>query len=61
MNRYNALINNLEELQLLRIKDNVDKYIDLIADGKTSITDALYELLQLEVQYRQGGCNNWLC
>ncbi len=33
MNAYNTLMNNLEELDLIRIKENIDYYMDLVADG----------------------------
>ena len=34
MNIYNNLINNLETLELFRFKENIDTYLDMIADGK---------------------------
>ena len=52
MNNYNALINNLESLELIRIRENIDKYITLIADGAKTVTDALYELTEQELGYR---------
>ena len=33
MNTYNSLINNLETLELNRIKENIDQFLDMIADG----------------------------
>lgn len=44
MNTYNSLINNLEALELNRIKENIDKFLDMIADGSKTALDALYEL-----------------
>ena len=32
MNNYNKLLNNLEKLQLTKIKENIDSYLDLIND-----------------------------
>lgn len=49
MSNYNKLINNLETLKLLKIKENVDKYIDLINDKKKDLVDAIYELTNLEI------------
>ena len=45
LNNYNALINNLETLELIRIRENIDNYITLISEGKKTVTDArmLYE------------------
>ncbi len=37
MNTYNNLINNLEKLELLRFKKNIDTYLDMIADGKKQL------------------------
>ena len=49
MSNYNKLINNLETLKLTKIKDNVDKYIDLVNDKKKDFVDCLYELTSLEI------------
>ena len=53
MNAYNTLMNNLEELDLIRIKENIDYYMDLVADGQKSVTDAFYELTELEMNFRK--------
>lgn len=45
MNTYNNLINNLEELELLRFKENIDAYLDMIADGEKQLW-MLYVSLQ---------------
>ena len=50
MSNYNKLINNLEELKLLQIRDNLDKYIELINNKDKTIVDALYELSNLEIE-----------
>lgn len=34
VNTYNSLINNLEELELNRFRENIDTYLDMIASGK---------------------------
>ena len=44
MNTYNSLINNLETLELNRIKENIDQFLDMIADGSKTALDAIYEL-----------------
>lgn len=52
MNTYNSLINNLESLELNRIKENIDKFLDMIADGSKTALDAIYELTELEMGFR---------
>jgi DNA replication protein DnaC len=52
MNNYNKLLNNLEELNLLQIKNNLDKHIDLINDKKKDIVDSLYDLTSLEIDLK---------
>ena len=49
MNNYNKLLNNLETLNLVKIRDNIDVYVDLINDKKKDIIEALYELTNLEI------------
>lgn len=53
MNTHNSLINNLEALELNRFRENIDKYLDLIADGKKTALDAIYELTELEIGFRK--------
>lgn len=45
MNTYNNLINNLEALELFRFKENIDTYLDMIADGEKQLW-MLYVSLQ---------------
>ena len=52
MNTYNSLINNLEALELLRFKENIDTYLDMIAGGEKTALDAIYELTQSELDFR---------
>ena len=40
-NNYVKLTNNLENLNLIQIKNNIDKYIDLINENKKTVIDAL--------------------
>lgn len=42
MNNYNKLLNNLETLKLLKMRDSIDDYIDLVNNKKKDITEALY-------------------
>ena len=51
-NNYIKLINNLDNLNLIQIKDNIDKYVDLINENKKTVIDALYELTTLEMDLK---------
>jgi len=53
MSTYTTLLNNLEELKLLQIKENIDTYIDLITNGQKTVVDALNELTKLEIQLKE--------
>ena len=53
MNIYNSLINNLESLKLNRFRENLDQYLNLIADGSKTALDALYELTEMELGFRR--------
>lgn len=53
MNTYNRLINNLEILELNRFKENIDQYLNLIAEGSKTALDAVYELTQMEIEFRK--------
>lgn len=53
MNNYNALINNLEDLGLIRMRENIDKYIDMVTEGSKTLVDALYELSEQEMSFRR--------
>ena len=50
---YNALMNNLEELGLPSFRDNLDSYLNMIADGQKTTLDALYELSEKEMNFRK--------
>lgn len=52
VNNYNALINNLESLELVRIRENIDKYINMINEEKKTVVDALYELTEQELDFK---------
>ncbi|MGN1379273.1 MAG: IS21-like element helper ATPase IstB [Bacilli bacterium] len=49
MSNYNKLLNNLETLKLFKIKENIDKYIDLVNNKKKDFVDCLYDLTNLEI------------
>lgn len=49
MNTYNNLINNLEELELLRFKENIDAYLDMIADGEKTALDVYVSLQKVKL------------
>lgn len=52
MNNYVKLLNNSEVLQLEKIKQNLDQYIDLINNKEKDVVEALYELTSLEIELR---------
>ena len=58
MNNYTKLLNNLELLELVKIKENLNQYIDLINEKKKDLTDALYELTNLEIETKETKKNN---
>lgn len=49
MSNYTKLLNNLEDLKLLRIKASLDSYIDLVNSSEKAVVDAFYELTELEI------------
>jgi len=53
LSNYIKLLNNLENLELLNIKANIDNYIKLINENDKSIVDALYELSELEIKAKK--------
>ena len=72
MSNYIKLINNLEVLQLEKIKQNLDQYVDLINNKKKDVVESLYELTNLEIELRNENnevlenikkykSNLWLC
>ena len=38
---YNRLMNNLEELKLISIRDSLPRYMDMMADGSKTPVDAM--------------------
>ena len=53
MTNYTRLLSNLEELQLNRIKDNLDEHIGKINNKELDYIESLYELTNLEIQARE--------
>ena len=53
MSTYNSLMNNLETLQLKRFSENIDQYLNMVADGSKTALDAIYELTQLEISFKK--------
>ena len=53
MNTYNSLMNNLETLELNRFKENIDQYLNKIAEGSKTALDAIYELTEMEIGFRK--------
>lgn len=49
MSNYTKLLNGLDDLKLLLIKEHLDTYIELVNRGEKSIVDALYELVTIEL------------
>lgn len=47
-NNYNRLINNLDELKLHEFREQLPHYLSLVNKGEIEITDAIYELTELE-------------
>ena len=50
---YNKLINNLDKLNLITMKNYINPYIDLSNNNKTSLIDALYNLTPLEINAKK--------
>lgn len=52
MSNYVKLLNNLDKLKLTKIKENIDQYIELINENKKDIVNSLYELTNLELEFK---------
>lgn len=53
MSNYNKLLNNLEDLKLDKIRENLDKYIDVLNNKEKDIIEVLYELTNLELEVQK--------
>ena len=52
MSNYTKLLNNLEKLKLIKLKENLDIYIELINQNKKDIVESLYELTNKELEFK---------
>jgi len=52
MSNYNKLLNNLEKLKLIKFRDNLDTYIDLMNDKQKDVVETLYELTNQEIEFK---------
>ena len=52
MNNYNKLLNNFEKLKLDKMKELYPHYIEKITKEDFTLTDALYDLTNKEIDYR---------
>ena len=52
MSNYVKLLNNLDKLKLVKIKENLDIYIELINQNKKDIVESLYELTDKELEFK---------
>ena len=50
---YNKVINNLEKLKLDKMKSYLSTYLDEINKNNISFIDALYELTQKEIEFKE--------
>ena len=52
MVEYNKLLKNLETLQMDKIREFYPKYIEMTKNNEKTLTEALYELTEKEIEYR---------
>ena len=52
MSTINELMNNLETLKLLQVRDNINQYLDMVSDGVKTPLDAINELIKMEINKR---------
>ena len=52
MVEYNKLLKNLETLQMDKIREFYPKYIEQSTNKEKTLTEALYELTEKEIEYR---------
>lgn len=53
MSTINELTNNLELLKLMKIKENINQYLDMISDGVKTPLDAVNELVKMEISNKE--------
>ena len=52
MNDYNKLLNNFELIKLDKMKDYYSNYVETATKRNKSLTEALLELTEKEIEYR---------
>jgi len=57
MSNYVKLINNFDALKLTTFRSNVDSFIDEVNRDKSNLVDALYDLTEREMAFRQDRVN----
>lgn len=53
MSSINILMNNLGKLKLPKMKENINKYLDMMSDGVKTPLEAIDEMVQMEMKYRE--------
>ena len=53
MSTANELINNLETIKLIKIKEKINSYLDMISNGVKTPLEAINELVKLEINNRE--------
>jgi len=61
MNTYNNLINNLEKLELLRFKKNIDTYLDIYCVYFITFQDLISQLKKAALENRLETRIKWFC
>lgn len=57
MSNYIKLLNNFETLKLMTFRNNIDNFIDNINEDKSNLVDALLDLTEKELHFRQERVN----
>lgn len=57
MSNYVKLINNFDALKLMTFRSNIDTFIDDVNSNKSDLVDALYNLTEIEMNFRQERVN----
>ena len=57
MSNYIKLMNNFDSLKLSTFRTNIDYFIDEVNSDKTTLVDALYDLTNKELEFRQERVN----
>lgn len=57
MSNYIKLMNNFDSLKLSTFRTNIDYFIDEVNSDKTTLVDALYDLTNKELEFREERVN----